>query len=99
MVIRSTSVMTGLFPRHCFRLMAIAVLCFTVSACRASPVIMISIDELKPEYRTHADEHSLRIATLRRFVREGVYADGVTPVTSYRDLPESHSIDHRRMAI
>jgi predicted AlkP superfamily pyrophosphatase or phosphodiesterase len=38
---------------------------------------MISIDGLKPEYITHADEHSLRIPTLRRFVQEGTYADGV----------------------
>jgi predicted AlkP superfamily pyrophosphatase or phosphodiesterase len=79
MVIRSTSVMTGLFSRHCFRLMALAALCVTVSACWASPVIMISIDGLKPEYLTHADEHGLRIPTLRRFVREGAYADGVIP--------------------
>jgi predicted AlkP superfamily pyrophosphatase or phosphodiesterase len=38
---------------------------------------MISIDGLKPEYLTHADEHGLRIPTLRRFIQEGTYADGV----------------------
>lgn len=40
---------------------------------------MISIDGLKPEYVTHADEHGLHIPTLRRFVQEGTYADGVIP--------------------
>jgi predicted AlkP superfamily pyrophosphatase or phosphodiesterase len=38
---------------------------------------MISIDGLKPEYLLQADEHGLRIPTLRRFVREGTYAEGV----------------------
>jgi predicted AlkP superfamily pyrophosphatase or phosphodiesterase len=38
---------------------------------------MISIDGLKPECLTHAHEHGLLIPTLRRFVEEGAYADGV----------------------
>src|ERR1700734_1560608 len=45
----------------------------------AAPVLMISIDGLKPEYLTHADEHGLHIPTLRRFVTEGTYAEGVIP--------------------
>ncbi|HTB97557.1 MAG TPA: ectonucleotide pyrophosphatase/phosphodiesterase [Terracidiphilus sp.] len=45
----------------------------------AAPVLMISIDGLKPEYVTHADEHGLRIPTLRRFIAEGTYAEGVIP--------------------
>jgi predicted AlkP superfamily pyrophosphatase or phosphodiesterase len=45
----------------------------------ASPVLMISIDGLKPEYVTHADEHGLHIPTLRRFLTEGAYAEGVIP--------------------
>jgi hypothetical protein len=79
MAMRSTTIMTGLFPRHCSRLITFAALCAAVSACWASPVLMISIDGLKPEYLTHADEHGLRIPTLRRFVQEGAYADGVIP--------------------
>jgi predicted AlkP superfamily pyrophosphatase or phosphodiesterase len=43
----------------------------------AAPVLMISIDGLKPEYLLQADELGLRIPTLRRFVREGTYAEGV----------------------
>ena len=49
---------------------------------------MISIDGLKPEYVTHADEHKLLIPTLRRFLQEGTYADGVIavfPTVTYPD--------------
>ena len=54
----------------------------------AAPVLMISIDGLKPEYLTHADEHALRIPTLRRFVQEGTYADGVIPVLPTVTYPD-----------
>ncbi|MFT4113566.1 alkaline phosphatase family protein [Silvibacterium sp.] len=50
------------------------------SSQSARPVLMISIDGMKPEYVTHADEHHLKIPTLRRFVGEGAYADGVVGV-------------------
>jgi predicted AlkP superfamily pyrophosphatase or phosphodiesterase len=41
---------------------------------------MISIDGMKPEYVTHADEHHLRIPTLRRMLAEGAHAEGVIGV-------------------
>jgi hypothetical protein len=44
------------------------------------PVLMISIDGMRPDYVTHADEHQLKIPTLRRFLHEGAYADGVVGV-------------------
>ena len=44
------------------------------------PVLMISIDGLRPDYVTHADEHQLKIPTLRRLRTEGTYADGVVGV-------------------
>jgi hypothetical protein len=44
------------------------------------PVLMISIDGLRPDYVTHADEHQLKIPTLRRFLTQGTYADGVVGV-------------------
>ena len=44
------------------------------------PVLMISIDGLRPDYVTHADEHQLKIPTLRRLLTEGTYADGVVGV-------------------
>jgi hypothetical protein len=50
MAMRSTTIMTGLFPRHRSRRITFAALCVAVSACRTSPVLMISIDGLNPEY-------------------------------------------------
>jgi predicted AlkP superfamily pyrophosphatase or phosphodiesterase len=44
------------------------------------PVVLISIDGLKPDYVLEADKHGLRIPNLRRIVREGSYATGVTGV-------------------
>jgi predicted AlkP superfamily pyrophosphatase or phosphodiesterase len=41
---------------------------------------MISIDGMRPDYVTHADEHGLKLPTLRRIMREGAYAEGVTGV-------------------
>ena len=49
---------------------------------------MISIDGLKPEYVTHADGHGLKIPTLRRFLAEGTYADGVVAVTPTVTYPD-----------
>jgi predicted AlkP superfamily pyrophosphatase or phosphodiesterase len=44
------------------------------------PVVMISIDGLRPDSVTQADEHKLSIPALRRFIAGGTYADGVTGV-------------------
>jgi predicted AlkP superfamily pyrophosphatase or phosphodiesterase len=46
----------------------------------AVPVVLISIDGLKPDYVLEADKHGLKIPNLRRLVTEGVYASGVTGV-------------------
>lgn len=46
----------------------------------AAPVLLISIDGLRPDYVTQADKHGLNIPNLRRFVSEGAYADGVIGV-------------------
>jgi predicted AlkP superfamily pyrophosphatase or phosphodiesterase len=46
----------------------------------AAPVLMISIDGMKPEYITQADAHGLKIPFLRSLLRDGTYADGVTGV-------------------
>jgi predicted AlkP superfamily pyrophosphatase or phosphodiesterase len=52
---------------------------FTLGA-HAAPVLMISIDGLKPEYITHADEHGMKLPYLRSVMRDGTYADGVVGV-------------------
>jgi len=43
-------------------------------------LVMISIDGLRPDYVTAADAHGLKIPNLRRFLREGAFADGVAGV-------------------
>ena len=40
-------------------------------------VLLISIDGMRPDYVTHADEHHLNIPTLRHIMVAGAYADGV----------------------
>ncbi|MGE5732238.1 MAG: alkaline phosphatase family protein, partial [Gemmatimonas sp.] len=44
------------------------------------PVVLISIDGLKPEYVLGADEHGLKIPNLRALVARGAHASGVTGV-------------------
>jgi predicted AlkP superfamily pyrophosphatase or phosphodiesterase len=55
-----------------------------------APVLMISIDGLRPDYLTHADEHGLKIPNLRRFLKEGAYAEGVRGVVPSITYP-SHT--------
>ena len=45
-----------------------------------TPVVLISIDGLKPDYILEADKHGLKIPNFRRFVKEGAYATGVRGV-------------------
>lgn len=54
------------------------------------PVVLISIDGLKPDYVLEADRHGLKIPNLRRFVIEGAYATAVTGVTPTVTYP-SHT--------
>jgi predicted AlkP superfamily pyrophosphatase or phosphodiesterase len=51
-----------------------------------TPVILISIDGLKPEYVLDADPHGLKIPNLRRFLQLGGYSTGVhgvVPTVTY----------------
>ena len=43
-------------------------------------LVVISIDGLRPDYVTAADAHGLRIPELRRFMKEGAFAEGVAGV-------------------
>lgn len=61
-------------------LLLIIFFCSLAAAAAPRPVVMISIDGLRPDYITHADEHGLAIPHLRRFLAEGTYAEGVTGV-------------------
>ena len=46
----------------------------------AAPVLMISVDGLKPEYVFEADHRGLKIPYLRSLLTNGTYADGVIGV-------------------
>ncbi len=51
-----------------------------------TPVVLISVDGLKPEYVLEADRHGLRIPNLRRFLQDGAYSSGVhgvVPTVTY----------------
>jgi predicted AlkP superfamily phosphohydrolase/phosphomutase len=54
------------------------------------PVILLSVDGLKPDYVIEADRHGLQIPNLRRLVSDGAYATGVTGVTPTVTYP-SHT--------
>jgi predicted AlkP superfamily pyrophosphatase or phosphodiesterase len=46
----------------------------------AAPVLMISIDGLKPEYVTQADARGMKLPYLRSMIQNGAYAEGVIGV-------------------
>lgn len=53
-------------------------------------LVVISVDGLRPDYVTEADQHGAKIPQLRRFLKEGTYADGVTGVVPTVTYP-SHT--------
>jgi len=58
---------------------------------KATPLlVVISVDGLRPDYVTEADAHGAKIPNLRRMLKEGTYADGVTGVVSTVTYP-SHT--------
>jgi predicted AlkP superfamily pyrophosphatase or phosphodiesterase len=57
----------------------ILTLCAVATAVHAqhTPVLLVSIDGLRPDYLLQADQHGLKIPHLRRMLAEGAYATGV----------------------
>src|SRR5271165_807197 len=43
-------------------------------------LVIVSVDGLKPEYVTAADAHGAKVPNLRKFLKEGAYAEGVIGV-------------------
>lgn len=43
-------------------------------------LVVISVDGLRPDYVTKADEHGAKVPNLKRFLKEGAYAEGVVGV-------------------
>src|SRR5271154_1350615 len=63
----------------------------TLRAQEKTPVVvMVSVDGMRPDYITHADEHGAKIPNLRRFMTEGTYAEGVQGVVPTVTYP-SHT--------
>lgn len=54
------------------------------------PVLMISVDGMRPDYITQADAHYLKVPILRGFIRDGCHADGVVGVLPTDTFP-SHT--------
>jgi predicted AlkP superfamily pyrophosphatase or phosphodiesterase len=53
-------------------------------------LVMVSVDGMKPEYVTHAEEHGAKVPNLRRMMKEGTYAEGVQGVVPTVTYP-SHT--------
>jgi hypothetical protein len=65
----------------------------------AAPVLMISVDGLKPEYVFEAEERGLKLPYLRSLLRSGTYARGVTGVwPTDGDLSQPYDAGDRRVA-
>lgn len=85
------------------RLFASVLACAVVPVVSASPVLMISIDGLRPADVLHAQERGLALPNLQAFLRQGSYAEavrGVLPTLTYPShttlitgvTPEKHGI-------
>ncbi len=53
-------------------------------------LVMISVDGMRPDYITEADDHGAKVPNLRRFLKEGSYAEGVVGVVPTVTYP-SHT--------
>ena len=80
--------------RSIFCILGFAVVClFAVkSLAQQTPplLVMISVDGMRPDYITEADAHGAKVPNLRRFLKEGTYADGVVGVVPTVTYP-SHT--------
>lgn len=71
-----------------FRLWAAAAALMMCWSAEARPVLMISVDGLRPLDVIEADKRGLKVPTLKSFIREGAYASGVRnvlPTVTYPD--------------
>ena len=86
--------------KRSYRVVFTAVLLGVVAWCAAGVapadrdgpplLVVISIDGLRPDYITAADEHGAKVPNLRRFLKEGAFADGVEGVVPTVTYP-SHT--------
>jgi predicted AlkP superfamily pyrophosphatase or phosphodiesterase len=57
---------------------------------QAPLLVMISVDGMRPDYITEANAHGAKVPNLRRFLKEGTYAEGVVGVVPTVTYP-SHT--------
>ena len=69
----------------------LAIMTFATPAA-ARPLLLISVDGLRPGDVLEADKRGLKIPTLRRFVRDGAYASGVRGVLPSLTYPSHTTI-------
>jgi predicted AlkP superfamily pyrophosphatase or phosphodiesterase len=67
-------------------------LALPLAAQSHQPVLVISIDGMRPDYVIKADEHGLKIPHLRRLLKEGAYATGVRGVLPTVTYPSHTTI-------
>jgi predicted AlkP superfamily pyrophosphatase or phosphodiesterase len=75
-----------------FGLAAVLFLAANTQAQKQAPplLVMISVDGMRPDYITEADAHGAKVPNLRRFLKEGTYAEGVIGVVPTVTYP-SHT--------
>jgi predicted AlkP superfamily pyrophosphatase or phosphodiesterase len=75
-----------------FGLAAVLLLAANTHAQKQAPplLVMISVDGMRPDYITEADAHGAKVPNLRRFLKEGAYAEGVVGVVPTVTYP-SHT--------
>src|SRR5271170_6998462 len=78
-----------------FCILSLAIVCFfavkTPAQQKTPPLlVMISVDGMRPDYITEADAHGAKVPNLRRFLKEGTYAEGVVGVVPTVTYP-SHT--------
>jgi predicted AlkP superfamily pyrophosphatase or phosphodiesterase len=70
-------------------LLAIWMAVFSSASAQRKPaplLVIISVDGLRPDYVTAADAHGAKLPNLRRFLKEGTFAEGVVgdvPTVTY----------------
>ena len=66
--------------RRIFSVLILSLMAASIQPIAAAPVLMISIDGMKPEYVLQADAKGLKLPYLTSLVRDGAYAQGVVGV-------------------
>lgn len=65
-------------------LLVLALAAILLAAAQNAPqaplLVIISVDGMRPDYVTAADAHGAKVPNLRRFLKEGTYAEGVQGV-------------------